>query len=74
MDNIPDSSIVESKKVGILILREIRSWEKNMENFVENANIDDWRKVWLMYPKVLNLKANKMKPDKKKELLKLDSW
>ena len=45
-----------------------------MENFVENANIDDWREVWMMYPKVLNLKANKMKPDKKKELLKLDSW
>ena len=45
-----------------------------MEHFVENSNNDQWERVRLMYTKVLRMKAQKMKPDKKRDLMKLDSW
>ena len=41
---------------------------------MENSNNDKWEKVRLMYPEVLRMKAQKMKPDKKRDLIKLDSW
>ena len=33
-----------------------------------------WTSVFSQYESALGLKANKMKPDKKKDLLVLDKW
>ena len=45
-----------------------------MDTFVEIVENDDWRDVLSIYPKALHAKAVKMKPDKKKDLIKLDNW
>ncbi|XP_064595154.1 uncharacterized protein LOC135461838 [Liolophura sinensis] len=40
-------------------------------------NLDEpgyWRKVYSFYDEVLRLKADKMKPEKKKDLIELDKW
>ena len=46
----------------------------NMENFVQKPDNDSWKEVLLLYSKALSLKAQKMKADKKKDLLALDKW
>ena len=56
------------------VLRFAGKINQKMEKFVETVNKDDWQDVLSLYSKALHAKAAKMKPDKKKDLIKLDNW
>ncbi|XP_062589644.1 uncharacterized protein LOC134251277 [Saccostrea cucullata] len=45
-----------------------------MENFIQNVESTKWEKVYRLYQKGMELKIDKMKNDKGKELKKLDLW